>query len=48
MRSSARKESQAPIELDKKAWLRERSVNLPRGFEENIVSEDDEKLEESS
>ena len=48
MRSSARKESQAPIELDKKARLRENSVNLPRGFEENIVSEDDEKLEESS
>ena len=34
LRSSARKESQAQKELDEKARLRERSVNLTRYFEE--------------
>ena len=34
LRSSARKESQAQLELDEKARLRERSVNLQRDFEE--------------
>ena len=34
LRSSARKESQAQKELDEKARLRERSVNLTRDFEE--------------
>ena len=42
LRSSARKESQAQLELDEKARLRQRSVNLQRDFEEKNEALDKE------
>ena len=42
LRSTAKKQSQAPVELVNKAWVRERSVDIQRAIYEGNTAQNNE------